>query len=124
MVWHGPAGLGTHHGAEAFEENTRAPFIASFPDKVAVDEVRVFGDTHLASAGYQDSTFSKAWLGIPATDERCAFVIWTCGALKATSLPKIGYVSISRRLEQAGYDVQKVLTFVGSKDPAFLTTRR
>ena len=123
MVWRGPAGLGTHHGAAAFEQNIRAPFIAAFPDKVAVDEARVFGDDFVASAGYQDTTFAEDWLGIPATGEKVRvryMDVWRVedGKLKEDWV----LIDILGVLEQAGYDVNKVLRFVGSKDPSFFET--
>ena len=65
MVWEGPAGVGTKHGLQEFEEDYRRDFINAFPDKHATDLVRVAEGDWVAGAGHQDTTFANSWLGIP-----------------------------------------------------------
>ena len=120
MVWRGPAGLGTQRGVEAFEKNVREPFIASFPDKVAVNEAQIVGEDFVAVAGYQDTTFAQDWLGIPATGEKVQVRYMDVWSIKEGKLDENWVlIDILGVLEQAGYDVKKVLEFVGSKDPSF-----
>ena len=70
MIWDGPAGIGRKDGIEDFEQNYRAYFIRSFPDKHAEDVVRIAEDNWVAGTGFQDTTFAEDWLGIPATGEK------------------------------------------------------
>ena len=120
MVWRGPAGLGTQRGVEAFEQNVRAPFIKAFPDKVGVDEVRLAAGEFVASAGYQDTTFVGDWLGIPATGERVRVRYMDVWRVEDDKLAENWVlIDVLGVLEQAGYDVAKVLKFVGSKPPEF-----
>ncbi|MDX1522086.1 MAG: ester cyclase [Anaerolineae bacterium] len=124
MVWVGPAGIGTKHGVKQFEEEMRRPFIAAFPDKVGEDLVRLSEGDWVAGTGYQDATFTQDWLGIPATGQpiRVRYMdFWRIaeedGERKlAENLVLIDILGV---LEQAGYDVNKVLKFVGSKSPEF-----
>ncbi len=124
MVWRGPAGLGAMHGVDEFEEKIRRPFIESFPDKVSHNEAHLVTEDYAAAAGYQLTTFAKDWLGIPATGEETKvhyIDIWRIveenGERKfAENWVMIDILSV---LEQAGYDVEKVLKFVGSKPPEF-----
>ena len=123
MVWRGPAGLGTHQGAENFEKNIREPFIAAFPDKVAHDEVRLFDGDYIASTGHQDAAFAEDWLGIPATGDKVRVRYMDVWRVENGKLAENWVlIDILGVLEQAGYDVKKVLAFVGSKDSAFFET--
>ena len=120
MVWRGPAGLGTQRGVKAFEQNVRAPFIQAFPDKEGVDEVRLAEGEFVASAGYQDTTFAEDWLGIPATGERVRVRYMDIWRVEDGGLAENWVmIDILGVLEQAGYDVEKVLKFIGSKPPEF-----
>lgn len=124
MVWAGPAGVGTKYGVEQFEEDMRRPFIRAFPDKVGKDIVRIAEGDWVAGTGYQEATFAQDWLGIPATGKpvRIRYMdFWRIaeedGERKlAENLVLIDILGV---LEQAGYDVNKVLKFVGSKPPEF-----
>ena len=124
MVWQGPAGIGTMNGIDEFENVYRKPFIASFPDKNAHDSVRIAEGEWVAGTGYQTTTFAQDWLGIPATDQiiKMRYMdFWRIeerdGERKlAENLVLIDILGV---LEQAGYDVEKVLKFVGSKSPEF-----
>ncbi len=124
MVWSGPAGIGTMHGIDAFENDYRKPFIESFPDKNAQDHMRIAEGEWVAATGYQTTTFAQDWLSIPATNNTIKIRymdFWRVeerdGERKlAENLVLIDVLGV---LEQAGYDVEKVLKFVGSKPPAF-----
>lgn len=124
MVWEGPAGVGTMNGLDEFENVYRKPFIDAFPDKNAEDIVRVAEGDWVAGTGYQTTTFAQDWLGIPATGQpiKVRYMdFWRIeerdGERKlAENLVLIDVLGV---LEQAGYDVEKVLKFVGSKPPSF-----
>ncbi|WP_420628515.1 ester cyclase [Candidatus Leptofilum sp.] len=124
MVWDGPAGIGKKHGVEQFEEEVRRPFIHAFPDKVGEDIVRLFEGDWVAGTGFQDATFAHDWLGIPGTGKRVRvryMDFWRIeeedGERKLAE--NFVLIDILGVLEQAGYDVKKVLQFVGSKPPEF-----
>ncbi|MEM7346625.1 MAG: ester cyclase [Chloroflexota bacterium] len=124
MVRAGPAGIGTKHGVEQFEEEVRRPFIEAFPDKVGEDIVRLSEGDWVAGTGYQGTTFAEDWLGIPATGEKIRvryMDFWRIeeedGTRKLSE--NLVLIDILGVLEQAGYDASKVLKFVGSKSPEF-----
>ena len=126
MVWEGPAGIGTRHGIADFEENYRDAFIRAFPDKHAEDIVRIAEGDWVAGTGYQDTTFAADWLGIPATGEKVRvryMDFWRVTADPNTGERKLKdnlvLIDILGVLEQAGYDVGKVLKYVGSKPPEY-----
>ena len=120
MAWYGPGGIGTRRGLEEFAQY-RSDFIAAFPNKRWNDHVR-FGDggDYVAAAGVQHATHVGDWLGIPATGKRVEVKymdIWRAenGFLKENWV----MIDILDFLEQIGYDVAKVLAFVGEKGPEF-----
>jgi steroid delta-isomerase-like uncharacterized protein len=120
MVWYGPAGLGTRRGLEEFAQY-RSDFIRAFPNKHLEDSV-LFGDGGdlVAAAGVQHATHASDWLGIPATnkDVKVRYMdIWRAedGFLKENWV----MIDILDFLEQLGYDVAKILAFVGEKGPEF-----
>lgn len=124
MCWRGNAGLGTMHGVDEFEEKIRKPFIRAFPDKASVNLAHIVTEDYAASAGYQLTTHAEDWLGIPATGKRTRvhyIDIWRI--VEEDGEPKLAenwvMIDILGVLEQAGYDVEKVLKFVGSEPPAF-----
>ena len=125
MVWDGPAGIGTKRGIQEFEEDYRAAFIRAFPDKHAHDVVRIAEGDWVAGTGYQTTTFAHDWLGIPATGEgvKVRYMDFWRIAEDADGERKLAenlvLIDILGVLEQAGYDVEKVLRFVGSKPPEF-----
>lgn len=124
MVWAGPAGIGTMNGIDEFEYDYRDPFIKSFPDKDAEDLVRIAEGDWVAGAGYQYTTFAEDWLGIPATGEKIKMRymdFWRIEERDGERKLAENWVLIDILgvLEQAGYDVNKVLKFVGSKPPEF-----
>ncbi len=126
MVWEGPAGVGTKHGLQEFEEGYRRDFIQAFPDKHAADLVRVADGDWVAGAGYQDTTFANSWLGIPPTGEKIRIRymdFWRIATDESTGERKLAenlvLIDILGVLEQAGYDLEKVLKFIGSKSPEF-----
>ena len=124
MVWAGPAGIGTKYGVEQFEQEVRVDFIRSFPDKVGEDIVRISEGDWVAGTGYQDTTFAEDWLGIPANGEqvRVRYMdFWRIeeedGVRKLSE--NLVLIDILGVLEQAGYNVQNVLKFIGSKPPEY-----
>lgn len=124
MVWHGPSGIGTKNGINEFEHDYRDAFIESFPDKVGQDVVRIAEDDWVAAYGYQTTTFAKDWLGIPATGEQIKMLymdFWRVEERDGERKLAENWVLIDILgvLEQAGYDVNKVLKFIGSKPPEF-----
>ncbi len=119
MVWEGPSGIGTRHGIDDFEKNYRSDFIAAFPDKHAEDVVRIAEGEWVAGTGYQDTTFAKDWLGIPATGEKVRvryMDFWRVTDDPETGQPKLKenlvLIDILNVLEQAGYNVKNVLEYV------------
>ncbi|MEM7346624.1 MAG: nuclear transport factor 2 family protein [Chloroflexota bacterium] len=126
MVWEGPAGIGTMNGIEQFENDYRDPFIKAFPDKHATDIVRIAEGDWVAGTGYQDTTFAEDWLDIKATGEKIRMRymdFWRVEVNEETGERKLAenlvLIDILGVLEQAGYDVNKVLKFIGSKSPEF-----
>jgi len=124
MIWDGPAGIGIMNGIDEFENDYRAPFIRAFPDKNAEDIVRIAEGNWVAGTGFQTTTFAHEWLGIPATNETIKMRymdFWRIeerdGERKLSE--NLVLIDILGVLEQAGYDVEKVLKFVGSKSPEF-----
>lgn len=124
MVWHGPAGIGTKRGLDEFDLDYRRAFIRSFPDKVGRDVLRLAQGELVAGTGYQTATFARDWLGIPATGQRIRLRymdFWRVeqrGDERKLAENHV-LIDILDLLEQAGYDVAKVLRFVGSRPPAF-----
>lgn len=124
MVWDGPAGIGKKYGVEQFEEEVRRDFIQAFPDKYGEDIVRISEGDWVAGTGYQETTFANDWLGIPATGKpiRVRYMdFWSIeeedGERKLSENHVL--IDILGVLEQAGYDIEKVLKFIGSKPPEF-----
>jgi ketosteroid isomerase-like protein len=126
MVWVGPAGIGTMNGLEEFEYVYRKPFIRAFPDKVAHDVVRIAEGDWVAGTGFQDTTFAEDWLGIKATGQKIRMRymdFWRVEVDEQTGERKLAenlvLIDILGVLDQAGYNVKKVLEFIGSKPPEF-----
>lgn len=129
MVWDGPAGIGRKEGIDAFEQDYRAAFIRAFPDKHAEDIVRIAEDDWVAGTGFQDTTFAADWLGIPATNEKVRvryMDFWRVAPDPETGERKLAenlvLIDILGVLEQAGYNVEKVLRYVGSKPPEYFNS--
>jgi predicted ester cyclase len=126
MVWEGPAGIGTMHGLDEFEYDYRRAFIRAFPDKHATDLVRISEGDWVAATGIQETTFAEEWLGIPPTGKPIVMRysdFWHIVEDPETGERKLKenlvLIDILGVLEQAGYDVKKVLKFIGSKGPEF-----
>ncbi len=126
MIWVGPAGIGTMNGLDEFEYVYRKPFIEAFPDKVAHDIIRIAEGDWVAGTGYQDTTFANDWLGIKATGQKIRMrymdfwrveVDGETGERKLTE--NLVLIDILGVIEQAGYDISKVLKFIGSKSPDY-----
>jgi hypothetical protein len=124
MVWQGPAGIGTMNGLDEFEYVYRQPFIAAFPDKSAEDVVRIAEGDWVAGTGYQTTTFAQDWLGIPATHKPIKMRYMDFWRIEERNgerklAENLVLIDILGVLEQVGYDVKKVLKFIGSKPPEF-----
>jgi predicted ester cyclase len=120
MVWHGPAGIGTKHGLEQYEAEHQRPFLHAFSDKHATDEIRIAEGEYVAASGYQDATHTGDWLGIPASGKRVRVRYMDIWRVEGGKLAENWVlIDILDFLEQLGYDVGKVLKFIGSKSPEF-----
>jgi predicted ester cyclase len=120
MHWYGPAGIGTKPSLKAFQEEHQKPFLYAFPDKTAHDLVYVAEGDYVAAFGYQEATHAGDWLGIPATGKEVNvryMDFWRAenGKLKDNWV----LIDILGFIEQLGYDVNKVLKFIGSQPPEF-----
>lgn len=124
MVWQGPAGVGAMNGLEEFEYIYRQPFISAFPDKNAKDIVRIAEGDWVAGTGYQTTSFAQDWLGIRATGKPIKIRYMDFWRIEERDgerklAENLVLIDILGVLEQAGYDVAKVLKFIGSKPPQF-----
>ena len=131
MVWEGPAGIGTMNGIDEFENDYRDPFIAAFPDKHATDVVRIAEGDWVAATGYQNTTFVKDWLGLKATGKKIKMRymdFWRVEVDEESGERKLAenlvLIDILGVLEQSGYKVENVLSFIGSKPPEFFDEAR
>lgn len=124
MHWYGPAGIGTKPSLKAFQEEHQKPFLHAFPDKDANDEIRIAEGDYVAAKGYQQVTHGGDYLGIPATgkDMQIKYMdFWRAeereGELKLVE--NWVMIDLLDFLEQAGYNVEKVLKYIGSKPPEY-----
>ena len=120
MKWYGPAGIGTMHGLEEFQRIHQTNFLHAFPDKEAFDEIRIAEGSYVAAKGYQDVTHQGDYLGIPASGKAMKIKYMDFWRVEGDKLVE-NWVMIDLLdfLEQAGYNVDNVLKFVGSKPPEF-----
>jgi predicted ester cyclase len=96
----------------------------AFSDKKAIEEINIAADEIVASSGYQEATHTGEWLGIPASDKQVKIRymdFWHVDVDEESGERKLAenlvLIDILGVLEQCGYDVNKVLKFVGSKPP-------
>ena len=124
MHWYGPAGIGTKPSLKVFQDEHQKPFLHAFPDKDANDEIRIAEGDYVAAKGYQQVTHKGDYLGIPATgkDMQIKYMDFWRAAERPEGLKLVEnwvMIDLWDFLEQAGYDVEKVLKFIGSKPPEF-----
>jgi len=120
MVWRGPAGIGTKHGLEQYRREHQQPYLRAFSDKHAVDEIRIAEGEYVAAHGYQYATHSGEYLGIPASSRRIKMRYMDFWRVEDGKLAENWVlIDILDFLAQLGYDVGKVLEFIGSKSPEF-----
>ncbi len=120
MVWRGPAGIGTKHGLEQYRREHQQPFARAFSDKQATDEIRIAEGHYVAASGYQDATHTDDWLGIPASGKRVRIRYMDFWRVEDGKLAENWVlIDVLGFLAQLGYDVERVLKFVGSKAPSF-----
>ena len=120
MHWYGPTGIGTKPSLKAFQEEHQKPFLHAFSDKHATDEIRIAEDNYVAAKGFQQVTHTGDYLGIPASGKRMKIRymdIWRAEGDKLVE--NWVMIDLLDFLEQVGYDVEKVLKFIGSKPPEF-----
>ncbi len=120
MHWYGPAGIGTKPSLKAFQEEHQRPFLHAFSDKNATDEIRIAEDNFVAAKGFQQVTHTGDYLGIPASGKRMKIRymdIWRAEGDKLVE--NWVMIDLLDFLDQVGYDVEKVLKFIGSKSPEF-----
>lgn len=120
MIWYGPAGIGTKRGLQDFQDNHQRPFLHAFSDKNATDEIRIAEGEYVAAKGFQQVTHTGDYLGIPATGKTMQIKYMDFWRVEGDKLVE-NWVMIDLLdfLAQAGYDVEKVLKFIGSKSPEF-----
>lgn len=120
MRWYGPAGIGTRVGLQDFQENHQRPFLHAFPDKKATDEIRIAEGDYVAASGMQEATHLGDYLGIPASGRRVQIRYMDFWRVEDERLVENWVlIDLLGFLEQLGYDVEKVLRFIGSKPPEF-----
>jgi steroid delta-isomerase-like uncharacterized protein len=120
MVWYGPAGIGTKRGLKDFQENHQRPFLHAFSDKHATDDIRIAEGEYVAATGYQYATHTGDYLGLPASGKRVKIRYMDFWRVEGDKLVENWVlIDILDFLEQLGYDVNKVLKFIGSKSPEF-----
>lgn len=124
MQWYGPAGIGTKANLQAFQTEHQQPFLHAFPNKNANDEIRIAEGDYVAAKGYQQVTHKGNYLGIPATGKEMQIKymdFWRAEERPEGMKLVENWVMIDLWdfLEQTGYDVKKVLAFIGSKPPEF-----
>jgi predicted ester cyclase len=120
MVWRGPAGIGTKHGLEQYRREHQQPYLRAFSDKHADDEIRIAEGEYVAAHGYQYATHSGEYLGIPASGMRIKMRYMDFWRVEGDRLAENWVlIDILDFLGQLGYDVEKVLAFIGSKPPEF-----
>lgn len=120
MIWRGPAGIGTKRGLKQYQEEHQRPFLHAFPDKKAFDDIRIAEGDYVAASGYQQATHSGDWLGVPASGQSVKVRYTDFWRVEGDKLAENWVlIDILDFLEQLGYDVEKVLKFIGSKPPSF-----
>ncbi|MCP4198938.1 MAG: ester cyclase [Proteobacteria bacterium] len=120
MIWYGPAGIGTKRGLKDFQNNHQRPFLHAFSDKNAIDEIRIAEGDYVAAKGFQQVTHTGDYLGIPATGKSMQIKYMDFWRVEGDKLAENWVmIDILDFLAQAGYDVENVLKFIGSKSPEF-----
>jgi len=120
MKWYGPAGIGTKPTLKAFQEEHQLPFLHAFPNKEATDEIRIAEGDYVAAKGFQQATHTGNWLGIPASGAPVKIRYMDFWRAEGDKLVENWVlIDILDFLEQLGYDVEKLLKFIGSKPPEF-----
>lgn len=120
MVWRGPAGIGTKQGLEQYRAEHQRPFLHAFPDKHATDDILIAEGKYVAATGYQHVTHEGDWLGIRASGKRVRIRYMDFWRVEDDKLVENWVlIDILDFLGQLGYDVRKVLKFIGSKSPEF-----
>lgn len=124
MVWIGPPGIGTMRGLQQFEYDLRASFLHSFPDKQMGESILLAEGEWVAAQGYFHATFARDWLGIPATGRSTCIRytdFWRAevrGGVRKLAENRVT-IDILHVLEQVGYDVGKVLRYLGARPPVY-----
>ena len=71
ISWHGPHPINDLDGVEAVVNGFWAPLRTAFPDLQRTSEIFIGGHVHwVGEIGYFSGTFTRDWLGIPATGRK------------------------------------------------------
>lgn len=72
MAWHGPVGIGTTYGLDAFKRDAQGPIVSAFPDRKGVGhQARIAESLYAASTGWPSlvGTHLGEFMGWPPTGE-------------------------------------------------------
>lgn len=120
MIWRGPTGIGTKDSLKRFQDEHQRPFLHAFSDKKAIEEINIAEGDYVASSGYQQATHTGDWLGIPASGKSLKVRYMDFWRVEGEKLVENWVlIDILNFLEQVGYNVEKVLRYIGSKSPEY-----
>ena len=68
--WMGNFGCGTKNGLKEFQDNWQKPFQEAFPEKVCIDEARLFMGEWAAAFGRQEAIHTGEFMGIAPTGKK------------------------------------------------------
>ena len=120
MIWCGPAGIGTKDSLKRFQDEHQRPFLHAFSDKKAFEEINIAEGEMVASSGYQEATHTGEWLGIPASNKQVKVRYMDFWRVEGDKLVENWVmIDILDFLAQLGYDVNKILKYIGSKTPEY-----
>ncbi|NNE56353.1 MAG: hypothetical protein HKN32_10050 [Flavobacteriales bacterium] len=96
------------------------PFKNAFSSKECADDIRIAEGDYVAAYGFEYAAHTGEWLGIPASGKSIKLRYMDFWEVNGDKL-ELNWVlfDILGFLEQVGYDVNKVLKFIGSKPPEF-----
>jgi len=120
MIWRGPAGIDTKDSLKRFQDEHQRPFLHAFPDKFAVEEIHFAQGEYAASVGHQEATHTGDWLGIPASGKKVKVRYMDVWRVEGDKLAENWVmIDILDFIAQLGYDIVKVLKYIGSKSPEY-----
>ncbi len=127
MVWHGPTGIGSAYGLEAFKRTAQRPFLEGFPDRSGgTHQVRLAEGCFAASTGWPSffGTHTGEFLGQAPTGKQIGMPIidvWKRkGELLAENWVLIDFLAV---FKQMGVDLIAQVSERRGQPTRFLTTR-